>query len=373
VLTTAILGKLSRISALALLLAALIAGVAGASRAAASPLYTATIEVTAQSASEERRALRAGLAAVLVKLSGQREVEDNPVVRRALAAPRDYTTSFGFVASDGGSRLRVDFAAAPIDELLRRAELPVWPAQRRPLLLWLLVDRLPLGRHWVDYNSDPDLVELIGAEMAARGMPWRLPDFDLRDRLAVADNRALLLDDEWLSGASERYQSVGEQRWAALRLVTNSEGAARGSWLQAFGDLRQGDELIAQPEQLQWQQWLHAAVDRVVAQEAYLPLREAGQLQLTIAAVGDMHNYRAVLAALATIEPLVAVELHGLDPSRLEMLATTEGSRAQVVSALLASGYFTAAPQPQLPESIAELLPATESGPIEMIWRGGRD
>lgn len=330
--------------------------------AAEQPLYTAAIEVAAQTASEERRALRAGLVEVLVKLSGQRDVEQSAVVRAALEAPRDYTSSFGFVV-ESSSTLRVEFSPSAIDQLLRSAGLSVWPAQRRPLLLWLQVDRLPLGSHWVDYNSDPDLVELIGAVMASRGQPWRLPEFDLRDRLAVADNRALLLDDQLLSTASARYQG-DRPHWAALRLVTNSDGVARGHWLQAIDQQRHAGELVSAAELEQWQQWLHASVDRLVEQEAYLPLRDNSELQLTVAGIGSMASYRALLAVLATIEPLVAVELSGLDSNRVALTAATESSRQQVIAALLSSGYFAQ------PAGAADAGDDRSAAAIELLWRG---
>ncbi len=354
-----------------LIIGSALLGTAGA--AAEQPLYTAAVEVTAQTASEERRALRVGLVEVLVKLSGQRDVEQSAAVRAALQAPRDYTSSFGFVV-ESGSTLRVEFSPPAIDQLLRSAGLPVWPAQRRPLLLWLQVDRLPLGRHWVDYNSDPDLIDLIGAVMASRGLPWRLPEFDLADRLAVADNRALLLDDQLLSAASERYQG-DRPRWAALRLVTNSDGVARGHWLQAIDQQRHTGELTSETELAQWQQWLHASVDRLVAQEAYLPLRDNAELQLTVAGIGSMASYRALQAALATIEPLVAVELRALDSDQVALTAATESSRQQVLAALLNSGYFA---EPAVvvdsaegrPAGLAESADERPDAPIELLWRG---
>lgn len=342
---------------------------AGASRSAEPlSLYAANIEVQAQSASEERRALRAGLAEVLVKLSGDRAAAERQEVQAALVAPREFVTSFGFVSNAGALALRVDFSAEAVDQLVRSARLPVWPAQRQPLLLWVQLDRLPLGRHWLDYSSDSDLLAVLDEVMRMRGMPWRLPEFDLRDRLAVADNRALLLDSELLSAASQRYTlPVARQRWAALRLVTSSDGSARGSWVQTMTDQLQQGELAALPELEQWSEWLHAAVDRVVAREAYLPTLQAGEIVLAIGAVEAMRDYHQLMEVLEEIEPLRSVRLTRLDLRHIELAALVEGDRERVKNALLASGFFA----PIIYDGQNKL--EQTAGRIELIWRGGRD
>lgn len=337
----------------------------GAATAAESlSLYSATVPVQEQSQSEERRALRAGLAEVLVKLSGDRNALEQSEVAAALASPRQYATSFGF-AGEGEQRvMQIDFAPQALDQLLRRAQLTVWPAQRQPLLLWLQVDRLPRGRHWLDYNSDPDLLAVISEVMAARGLPWRLPEFDLRDRLAVADNRALLLDPLQLDRASSPYTDAARgPRWAALRLVTRSDGSSRGSWVLRLGEELLQGELTAAPEIDQWRQWLHAVVDRIAASEAYLPVLQADELALVIAAVAEMASYRQLQQVLAEIEPLRAVRLTSVDGYRVELAAKIEGDRDRVLQALLASGYF------RLADDAAQQSPAPDR--LALIWRGG--
>jgi len=345
---------------LSLLFSLLLAGLCATRLAVAQqPIdrYSAMIPVQAQSSSEERRALRAGLAEVLVKLSGERYAAQNAVVARALTTPREYLASMGFTGAGDQRALKIVFSRAPVDQLLRQAQLPVWPEPRPELLLWVQLDRLPLGRHWLEYSTDADILALIDEVMAERGVRWRLPDFDLVDRLAVADNRALLLDPEILASASGRYTTSLGQHWAALRLVTNTEGSARGSWVQQLGDERLQGELAAATELDQWREWLHSIVDHLAARYAYMPLQQAGLLKLNISGVKDLQSYEAVLAVLAGIEPLVSVQLRELTPNSIALNAQAEGDRLRVLAALLATEKFvqSESSEQQPPESSLHL------------------
>ncbi len=326
--------------------------------------YSAKIPVQAQSASEERRALRTGLAEVLVKLSGDRYAAQNTVVAKALSNPREYLTSMGFTGAGSQRALLIEFSRAPVDQLLRQAQLPVWPEPRSELLLWVQLDRLPLGRHWLEYSTDADLLALIDEVMLARGVRWRLPDFDLADRLAVADNRALLLDPDILDSASQRYASSLGQHWAALRLVTNTGGFARGSWVQQLGDERFLGELPAATELDQWREWLHSAVDRLASRYAYIPLQQAGLLQLNVSGVDSLQSYQAVLATLAAIEPLVSVQLRELTPNSVALDAQVEGDRLRVLTALLATEKFVQS------EPFASQL---EESSLNLHWQASDD
>lgn len=118
---------------------------------AAAPLidlYEALVPVADQSDAARERALKIGLEKVLVKVTGDSQVLLNPRVDGAAAEPRRYVTAYSYrsyrdplaeptedgAATREGMAINIRYSEPAIDQLLRRYQLQIWPAER-PLLL----------------------------------------------------------------------------------------------------------------------------------------------------------------------------------------------------------------------------------------------
>ena len=179
-------------------------------RATAQGLYEAEVTVNGQSDAERTSAFGRAFAAVLGKLSGDRNVAGRPGVGRELRNAADYVDSYDYRQDSGtstsgartfGTTLVVRFRPAEVDGIAAALGLPVWPQPRPKPVVWLAIDD----------GSGPRLVGL-GQANAARPLLERAQDRGYRLGLPAGDStEQALIDAIWrqdaaaVAAASARY------------------------------------------------------------------------------------------------------------------------------------------------------------------------
>lgn len=168
-----------------ILVSVLLMAAVAASAEAAVDLYVGEVTVADQGGAERSRALPLALEQVFRKLSGVREFDDYPLVRPALDRASETVLSYHYrkvtgVLPDGGEaeelRLVARFAETAVDDLVRASQLPLWPPERSPLLVWQIVDdgldrRIMPVEFEYTRQSMADVAEQRGLELA-----WPSPD-----------------------------------------------------------------------------------------------------------------------------------------------------------------------------------------------------
>ncbi len=165
---------------------------ATAQSAEVKDLYSAQAIVTGTVEPERTRGFRAGLADLVVKLTGDARLQDDPRLAPLLNNPRHFVEHFEYedrmkgipVHDEQGTRerpyyLRMWFKTPEVDAALKALGLRIWPADRPVLAVWLGV-RTAAGRY-VLRATGPDGYgqRLVILETAARrGLPVRLPPQD---------------------------------------------------------------------------------------------------------------------------------------------------------------------------------------------------
>lgn len=206
---------------ISLILLVLIAAPAGA--VVVADLYRALVPVQDHSAEQLGRATSAGLAQVLVKASGSRAVLEDPAIQEVLPRARNYLQQYQYRRRDRDTlELEIQFDAEQVTGILSRALLPLWTADRPPVLVWLVVDD-ESGRRVASRESFPELVVAVEAEFDRRGVPVVFPLHDLQDAVAVDVHDLWQLESLSIYRASRRYQredvlvgrlqAISGQRW----------------------------------------------------------------------------------------------------------------------------------------------------------------
>lgn len=112
-------------------------------------VYSGEVTVADQSARERRQALPEALKHSLLKISGLRTLEAYPQVEAAVGAASSILVSFHYesrprLLPDGSELteqvLVARFAASEVDELVRQLQLPLWPSDRKPTEVWVVID-----------------------------------------------------------------------------------------------------------------------------------------------------------------------------------------------------------------------------------------
>lgn len=129
-----------------------------------------------------------GMKEVIIKASGNRSAVTNQVVQKALKQNGQYLTQISYGQLNGEQTLKMGFSAPHIRSLLSQAQLPIWPAARANLLVWL-VEEGQADRNIVWEHSDSAVLAQMRQEAEKRGLPVTVPvgDFDDITGLSVSD------------------------------------------------------------------------------------------------------------------------------------------------------------------------------------------
>ena len=163
-------------------------------------IYRADALVTSQSESERNNAARAMLGELVVRVSGQRSALNHPAIKAARPKAQNYLFGFSYKSSsekitvDGKTvpamGLQLDYAPQAIEKLLRESQLPLWPATRPTVLVWLVIKDAN-GLRMVPEVGD---LQAMQSQAKYRGLPLRFPKTDGALSLGSEDLWALNLE-----------------------------------------------------------------------------------------------------------------------------------------------------------------------------------
>ncbi len=96
-----------------------------------SLLYQAVVPVSSQSTEERNQMVQQGLAQVLIKVTGNEKIADNPAVKPHLSTADQLLEQFSYSAAVPTNPqqpylLHMDFDPEGVNKLLRSAGIPIW-------------------------------------------------------------------------------------------------------------------------------------------------------------------------------------------------------------------------------------------------------
>jgi hypothetical protein len=263
-------------------------------------LYQANVPVRDHSAAQLKRATRAGLAQVLVKVSGSRDVLGNAQVREALDEAQDLMQQYQYRRLDRDQlELELQFDQQLVTDVLTTDLLPLWTANRPPVLVWMVVDDAS-GRNVATRESHPALVEVIQAEFQRRGVPVEFPLYDLQDTLEVSVHDLWQLDSLPIYRASQRYQS---ENVLVGRMRTLPEQRWMGDWLYVWRNQSNGITEYGEPLEKFVNSGVHLAAEAMAARYAFAPTATSGEgILVRIDGLLGFADYRASIDYLQALE-----------------------------------------------------------------------
>jgi len=212
--------------------------------AAEDDLYTASVTVPDQSSAAREEGLRRALSEVLVRVSGDADVNRKPTSQEVLSRAAELMQQYGYRREPAESedepdtiRLEARFDPHAVNRALREAGLPVWGRERPATIAWIAMD----GRDGARIvGRDAPLSDVIGREARERGIEVVLPDRDdaERRRLTAADI---------LGGYDERLRAVSRGYAPDHLLIGRLRASARG-WLGEWTLAHRGETLASWQE-----------------------------------------------------------------------------------------------------------------------------
>lgn len=285
--------RLSKLTVYGIFLLAGLAQGSVASAARTGHLYSAEVPVSEKSAEEKTRAASEALLQVLVKLTGNRRIGQNPVATGMLQTAEDFVQQYRYTPN---STMLFGFDGRNLQEALRQAQLPVWGADRPATLVWLAVDDGAGDRQLLSADDQGEVRSQVETVAAERGIPlvWPLNDSIDRSQVTAADVWGGYSEN--VDKASMRY---GADAILVARISRGSNGAFFGNWHLQLLDEKQ-----------EWRGGLNSSVHRLADFYASRLASVAGADgdEMVRMLVSGLENGRAYARVLGAIEKLSTVE-----------------------------------------------------------------
>ena len=376
-----------------LLLAAIVVFCFDAHAVIVEGLYSATVPVQDQSENKRRQAIKQGLGDVLVKLTGSRTVLADPGVQGILHQAQKHLVEYGYVdqppvsqinrqlgdlpgSQDGDQveglvgnqddsliepqignhvenltppdeivapriNLNVSFQASAIQALLRELFLPIWPADRPVVMVWLVADT-PEGYDFVDLADAGELAASLEEALKRRGVPFKSPLYDLQDYMALTPQQAWQGSDEQVQKASRRY---GIDHWLVLRVNNTTNQADEANYMARWFLGGSGESSSGSVSEPSISELIDAAIGGAIDQYSLAFTYRAGQLgettQLLITNIDSYGDFYAVMEMLQSLEVVNSTQVNRIDKDQLYLNLVTEGNIDVLVQALENNKQFS--------------------------------
>lgn len=338
---------------------ALLAGRGAVAAELVRDLYAAEVPVADQSSNALSRAAAEALAQVLVKVSGSVEVLLLAPIEQALEDARKRVRQYSYIRIEPSSgsttelAARLEFDPAQVRELLAGAGAPIWTATRPAVLIWLVIED-GYGRRFVNPDMDQGLLAGLVEGFQRRGVPVRLPLFDLTDTTALDPDEAWGLSTNQVLAASERYRAT---EILVGRIAVLASGEIAGDWAYLSGNGRQ-DRGVVRTSTSEFVDIGVAMVAEDMASRFALVASGAASegLVMMVSGVTRYADYAAVLSWLEGLEPIARAQVVGVTGDTLSLLLEADADVAQLAGII---------------ELNPRLLPGSASAPggLNYRWR----
>lgn len=270
----------------------------------------------------------AGLAEVIVKLTGDRRSLEQEQVKAALDQAEAYLVQYSYEdGEDSELLLRLEYDGGALRQLLTRAGQPLWTANRPIVLAWLVYND---GQRRVFASADgsPVLRSELRREFTRRGLPLQQPLYDLADRASLSPGAAWRQSSAALTSASARYGDVELLAGRVARL-------ANGSWIGDW-QILDGGRWVSRPVSARTHaEFVSAGADLAAAtlSARYAVVGgEGGDLRyrVSVAGVDSFAEFSAVRALLEGLEGVQRVQPETVEPQRVVLRLESGADLAQL-------------------------------------------
>ena len=310
-----------------------------------SNLYSAQVEVADRSPGELARGARAALAAVLVKLTGDRRAAAREGIGALLGKASKLMFKYAYAPLPEGPGLLLD---AEFDEPAVSAELnalgvPLWGRQRPDTVAFIVIDEA--GRRSVLGGDEPGLRgEALLTRAAQRGIPLLLPLMDIEETQHLAHAA------DW-NGIATTALALASRYGTTGVLVGYLRESAPGLW-ESNWRMQIGAEATSWHDEGDIAAlMLEGAADRLAdtlasryADPGLLGTAEA--FAIDIEGLGSAADYARVVTYLDGLDAVTSLFVRGVEADRVHIEVSARGGRAGLAQTIAFGRVLTPLPLP---------------------------
>ena len=218
-------------------------------------LYQANVPITSARLANSKPTLQQGMAQILVKITGNNAIAEQPVIKNALDNPESFLLQYSHKvteqsgASSESNEIKQNkqlvstqsYSSERIQNLLKKAGIATWGAQRPLSLAWLVIE--VDGRNRIILNETSTSIsnnyykEIVNKTAENRAIPLAYPMQDLEEQVSISSTAVWMQYPEELQRASERYKAevivagrmrkIGSRTWSGQWLLIDKEQMIR--------------------------------------------------------------------------------------------------------------------------------------------------
>jgi len=308
--------------------------------AVVSGLYETEVPVADQSAESHKNGLSRALLEVLIKLTGDRQVQGRPVTTELLRTPEKYVQQYKYhnksVIEDGQLSLQqqltlwVRFNESTLDKALHDYSVPVWGQVRPATLVWLVVQE-GQRREFIGLEDAAGFTAKMINRAQARGVVLRQPLFDSEDT-------SLLKEADVWGGFIGPIKQASARYGADVILTGSLENTAtgwQGYWTAIIQDEVSSWTTTGEQPDLVLQEGIDGLVDMLA--NRYIQAASGPQssgIEIIVNDVSDFEQYSKVLKYLRTLNSVTDVNVKTVEPGSVTFSLTATGSELVVQRAI---------------------------------------
>lgn len=301
-------------------------------------LYRAEIPVENQDPEVRLTAIGQAMREVLVRASGQAMILGVPAIDTAIGQPTRFVDRYRYqirkLPEGDQLEVRVQFDEKAINKLLRENRLPVWGRNRPVVLLWLVVDDRKTGRKLISADSKNQAIRsLVEQEARQRGLPLRLPLYDLADRTNLKVSDVWGNFEDRIIDASTRYQTSTVLVGQIYKTYSNSWS---GRWT-LYSDGRRSDwESGGETMALAMLPGIDNTADALAQRYAQVEdtTKTTNRVKLQIEGITGLPAYNKAWTYLDSLDVVSRVEPSEIRPDSVIFSITSRGGRLAVEEAI---------------------------------------
>lgn len=198
-------------------------------------LYEVEMSVPSQASDSRSEAIRDGFHEVLIKLTGNQNIDKNKVIKSSLNKADYYVQEYSYsspTVSSATYTLRIKYNEQDVKRLLRKAGASVWGEARPLILVWLVTIN---DRHEVDIlgvETEHAMLEKFKREGQRFGLPLIFPVMDVADMEKVTSENVTAVALPELKEASRRYEPDA----LLIGTLENDGDVYNGRWSLVWGE-----------------------------------------------------------------------------------------------------------------------------------------
>ncbi len=274
-------------------------------------LYQSTVQVKNESAIARQSGIKQALINVLIKLTGERNINKDQNVLSLIERPDRYVQQFRYSqridekTNDEINELWVQFDEKALNDAIRSYGLSLWGKERPSILVWLANEEQST-RRMVSFEQRPEYISLLDNRASARGISLLFPLLDLED------SAQLSISDIWggfkepVLNASQRYQSDIVLTAKLIQLLPTLWEA---SWI-AYAD----DKILdwtsrGELADIVLEEGIDELADRLAQQYTNTGSTRTELIELKVVDINSLDNYARALSYLESLQSVSTVNV----------------------------------------------------------------